>query len=267
MARKIKKKPVKKESKEGKIIILVTAAILGIILIILLTLAIFPNCAGTSDDNDISSAETSLPISSSVPYEYSDEVSAQPATKFETPDFLKDVYIDESMDYYVDIDIKDYGIVTAKLNYDAAPITVKNFVYLTESGFYDGLTFHRIMNGFMMQGGDPQHNGQGGSENNIPGEFSSNGFDNSLSHTTGAISMARNGYDKDSASSQFFICQNGNHTDALDGTYACFGYVTEGMDIVEKICTESQPTDTNGTIPYEQQPVINSMTIRTEPKG
>ena len=264
MARKIKKKPVPKESKEGVIIISVTGAILGIILIILLTLAIYPNCTGSSDDNE----ESSAPAEYSY-FEFSDTESSvvEASTQsFETPEFLKSVVIDETKDYYVDIDIKDYGVVSVKLDYEAAPITVKNFVYLTESGFYNGLTFHRIMDGFMMQGGDPQHNGYGGSENTIPGEFTSNGFNNTLSHTKGAISMARSN-DKDSASSQFFIVQTDDHTSTLDGNYACFGYVTSGMPIVEKICKDAKPTDTNGTINYEEQPVINTMTIRTEDKA
>ncbi|MBR0115012.1 MAG: peptidylprolyl isomerase, partial [Firmicutes bacterium] len=140
-----------------------------------------------------------------------------------------------------------------------APITVENFVKLAKSGFYDGLTFHRIMEGFMIQGGDPDGNGSGGSGENIKGEFSSNGVENSLSHTRGAISMARNSFDMDSASSQFFIV----HEDSafLDGDYACFGYVTDGMEVVDAIAEDAQPIDNNGTIPADQQPVITSITI------
>ncbi len=161
--------------------------------------------------------------------------------------------------YYADIEIQDYGTVTVELDADAAPITVENFVNLARSGFYDGLTFHRIMDGFMMQGGDPEGDGTGGSENTIKGEFSDNGVENNLSHTRGAISMARSS-DYDSASSQFFIVQE--DSTFLDGQYACFGYVTDGMDIVDEICTSAQPTDDNGTIPADQQPVITSITIR-----
>lgn len=162
-------------------------------------------------------------------------------------------------DYYADIAIQDYGTVTVKLDGEAAPITVENFVDLARSGFYDGLTFHRIIDGFMMQGGDPNGDGTGGSTNTIKGEFSENGVENSLSHTRGAISMARSS-DYDSASSQFFIVQE--DSTFLDGQYACFGYVTDGMDIVDEICTSAQPTDDNGTIPADQQPVITSITIR-----
>ena len=158
--------------------------------------------------------------------------------------------------HHAEIDIQDYGTITVELDGDAAPITVQNFMDLANAGFYNGLTFHRIIAGFMMQGGDPNGNGTGGSENTIKGEFSSNGVENTLSHTRGAISMAR-AQDMDSASSQFFIC----HADStfLDGQYACFGYVTDGMDVVDAVCEAAQPTDDNGTIPADQQPVITEV--------
>ncbi len=160
--------------------------------------------------------------------------------------------------HYADIDIKDYGTVTVALDNTTAPETVFNFVALAESGFYNGLTFHRIMDGFMMQGGDPKGNGTGGSDKTVTGEFADNGIENPLSHVRGAISMARSG-DPNSGSSQFFIV----HEDStfLDGQYAAFGYVTEGMDIVDKICTEAEPTDNNGTIPSAKQPIINTITL------
>ena len=145
-----------------------------------------------------------------------------------------------------------------ELDADTAPITVTNFVKLAQEGFYDGLTFHRIMDGFMIQGGDPNGDGTGGSEENIKGEFSNNGVDNDISHTRGTISMAR-ASDPDSASSQFFIVQA--DSTFLDGDYAGFGHVTEGMDIVDKICEDAKPTDDNGTIPSDQQPVIEKITI------
>ena len=160
--------------------------------------------------------------------------------------------------HHAEIDIQDYGTITVELDGDAAPITVQNFMDLANDGFYDGLTFHRIIAGFMMQGGDPIGNVTGGSENTIKGEFSANGVENSLSHTRGAISMARS-QAYDSASSQFFIC----HADStfLDGQYACFGYVTDGMDVVDAVCEAAQPTDDNGTIPADQQPVITAIRI------
>ncbi len=156
------------------------------------------------------------------------------------------------------IDIKDFGKITVELEPDSAPITVENFVKLANEGFYDGLTFHRIINGFMMQGGDPLGTGMGGSDQTIKGEFANNGVQNSLSHTRGAISMARSN-DMDSASSQFFIV----HQDStfLDGQYAAFGYVTDGMDIVDKICENTPVTDNNGTVEKKNQPVINTITI------
>ena len=156
------------------------------------------------------------------------------------------------------IEIENYGSITLQLDGNAAPITVANFVSLAESGFYDGLTFHRIMEGFMMQGGDPLGNGTGGSDTRIKGEFKENGVNNPLSHSRGAISMARSMH-ADSASSQFFIV----HKDAsfLDGSYAAFGYVTEGMEVVDAICADAKPVDNNGTIPADAQPVIKSVSI------
>ena len=158
--------------------------------------------------------------------------------------------------HHVEIAVKDYGTVAVELDADAAPITVANFLKLAGDGFYDGLTFHRIIDGFMIQGGDPLGNGTGGSDETIKGEFSKNGVENSLSHTRGAISMAR-AQQMDSASSQFFIVQS--DSTFLDGDYAAFGHVTEGMDIVDKICKEAKPTDDNGSIKADEQPVIESI--------
>ena len=171
-------------------------------------------------------------------------------------------FLDESLTYYADIEIRNYGTVTVKLDQSAAPITCANFVHLAESGFYDGLTFHRIIEGFMMQGGDPNADGSGGSGESIIGEFSANGYDNPLSHTRGCISMAH-ANDYDSASSQFFIVQE-DSDQSLDGKYAAFGYVIEGMDIVDAICEAAEPVDDNGTILSADQPVITSIKIRTE---
>lgn len=166
---------------------------------------------------------------------------------------------EEKATAYADIAILDYGTVTVALCGEAAPETVENFVSLAQSGFYDGLTFHRIMEGFMMQGGDPNGNGTGGSEQTITGEFSANGIENPLSHTRGAISMAR-AQPFDSASSQFFIVQA--DSTFLDGQYAGFGFVTEGMEIVDQICADAVDTDGNGLVAADKQPVIKSITIR-----
>ena len=160
--------------------------------------------------------------------------------------------------HHAEIEIQDYGTITLELDGTAAPITVENFVSLAKDGFYDGLTFHRIIDGFMIQGGDPAGNGTGGSEKTIKGEFSSNGVENGISHVRGVISMARSG-DPDSASSQFFIV----HQDStfLDGQYAAFGHVTEGMEIVDAICADTPVQDDNGTVAWWDQPVITSIRI------
>ncbi len=160
--------------------------------------------------------------------------------------------------HHVEINVKDYGTINVELDGDAAPVTVANFLDLVGNGFYDGLTFHRIISGFMIQGGDPLGTGMGGSEREIKGEFDSNGVKNTLSHTRGAISMARS-QRKDSASSQFFIV----HKDStfLDGEYACFGYVTDGMEVVDAICEDTKVEDNNGTVAKENQPVIESIKV------
>lgn len=160
--------------------------------------------------------------------------------------------------HYAEIQVEDYGTISLELDADTAPITVTNFVNLAKDGFYDGLTFHRIIDGFMIQGGDPLGNGTGGSDETIKGEFSDNGVENDISHVRGTISMARSS-DPDSASSQFFIV----HQDStyLDGQYAAFGHVTDGMDVVDAICEDTPVQDNNGTVAAEDQPVITSITI------
>ena len=158
--------------------------------------------------------------------------------------------------HHAKIKVKDYGTIEVELDGDTAPITVANFIKLVNEKFYDGLTFHRIMSGFMIQGGDPLGNGTGGSDETIKGEFSSNGVENNISHKRGVISMARSS-DPDSASSQFFIM----HQDStyLDGEYAAFGKVTKGMKVVDKICEDATPTDGKGKIEKAPQPVIESI--------
>ena len=155
------------------------------------------------------------------------------------------------------IEVQDYGTIKIELYPDQAPNTVTNFIALANRGFYNGLTFHRIISGFMIQGGDPLGDGTGGSDNKIKGEFADNGIENNLSHKRGAISMARSS-NNNSASSQFFIV----HKDStyLDGKYACFGYVTDGMEIVDKICKDIKPVDDNGKVNKENQPVIEKIT-------
>ena len=156
------------------------------------------------------------------------------------------------------ITVKDYGVIRVELDRSAAPITADNFVKLAQNGFYDGLTFHRIISGFMIQGGDPTGTGMGGSEETIKGEFRDNGVENPITHKRGVISMARS-QNMDSASSQFFIV----HEDSphLDGAYAGFGHVTEGMEVVDSICQNTPVIDGNGTVQAEDQPVIESIVI------
>ena len=160
--------------------------------------------------------------------------------------------------HHVTIDVKDYGTISLELDADTAPISVTNFINLAKDGFYDGLTFHRIISGFMIQGGDPKGNGTGGSDQTIKGEFSENGVENDIAHVRGTISMAR-ANDPDSASSQFFIV----HEDStfLDGQYAAFGHVTDGMDVVDAICENTPVQDNNGTVKADDQPVITSVTV------
>lgn len=160
--------------------------------------------------------------------------------------------------HHVEIQIKDYGTIKAELDADVAPISVSNFVSLAKSGFYDGLTFHRIISGFMIQGGDPKGDGTGGSDKNIKGEFSANGVENSISHVRGTISMAR-AQEYDSASSQFFIMHQDSAS--LDGQYAAFGKVTEGMEIVDQICEKTPVVDGNGKVEADKQPKIETIKV------
>ena len=153
--------------------------------------------------------------------------------------------------HHVAIEVNNYGTIEVELDADTAPITVTNFINLANSGFYNGLTFHRVIDGFMIQGGDPNGDGTGGSSEKIKGEFKSNGVQNNISHVRGTISMARSSANN-SASSQFF----------LDGQYAAFGTVTSGMDIVDKICKDCTDTNQNGVITDKsKQPVISTVMV------
>ncbi|MCI1665249.1 MAG: peptidylprolyl isomerase [Atopobiaceae bacterium] len=158
--------------------------------------------------------------------------------------------------HHATIEVADYGTISVELNAVIAPITVANFAKLVNEGFYDGLTFHRVISGFMIQGGDPNGNGTGGSDQTIKGEFSQNGVVNTISHVRGTISMARSS-SYDSASSQFFIMQADNTS--LDGSYAAFGHVTDGLDVVDSICEKVPVTDSNGTVAAADQPKITSI--------
>ena len=164
---------------------------------------------------------------------------------------------------YIQIEVADYGTITAELYGKAAPITVANFLKLVNEGFYDGLTFHRIISGFMVQGGDPKGNGTGGSDEEIRGEFASNGWNNPLAHERGVLSMARSNA-PDSASSQFFIMHEA--APHLDGSYAAFGRVLTGMEVVDALCANTPVTDGNGSVARANQPVITSIRVIEKPE-
>ena len=203
--------------------------IFPIILLTAMSAVIFTGCTGSKDES-INNRET---------------------TAADTSQYL-------SGKVNIEIQVASYGAIEATLDADVAPITVTNFVNLAKSGFYDGLTFHRIISGFMIQGGDPKHNGTGGADTKIKGEFAKNGVENTISHKRGTISMARSS-SYDSASSQFFIMHEDRTN--LDGQYAAFGTVTSGMDVVDAICNSVKPVDDNGTVPYEKQPVITTIKV------
>lgn len=154
----------------------------------------------------------------------------------------------------VKLTVKDFGDIVIKLDPDAAPLTVANFRKLVSEHFYDGLTFHRVYPGFMIQGGDPEGTGNGGSPDKIKGEFSANGVDNPLSHKRGVVSMARASYSMDSASSQFFICQQ--DSTFLDGQYAAFGEVVSGMEVVDAICEIDLEYNSGGELSKPLTPVV-----------
>lgn len=200
-------------------------------------------CSGSSESSSSSSASSSSAASSSS--------SAAANAQLEKA-------ADPIGTHHAIIEIEGYDPISVELDGDSAPVTVQNFMDLANDGFYDGLTFHRIIDGFMMQGGDPKGNGTGGSDETIVGEFTDNGYDNKLENVRGAIAMARSSM-PDSASSQFYIVHQDSNF--LDGQYAVFGHVTDGMDVVDAICTSAQPTDSNGSISADQQPKITKVTI------
>ena len=158
----------------------------------------------------------------------------------------------------VNIEVQDYGTISLDLYPDVAPITVDNFVSLVKNGFYDGSSFHRIISGFMIQGGSFKGDGVTGSSKKIKGEFKENNFENSLKHERGTISMAR-ANDYNSASSQFFIMHK--DTPSIDGKYAAFGRVTKGIEIVDEICSNTQVEDSNGTTLKENRPIITRIYV------
>ncbi len=252
--------PIQKKEKQKR-----TGIIAGIAAVLVVVGIVIGVTAGGGENSDVDLDNADLDATVSTGVDENEDNASETDETQEDGDVASDTEIKAT--HYADIEIENYGTITVALDGNTAPETVANFVSLAQGGFYDGLTFHRIMNGFMMQGGDPNGDGTGGNtdedgnEINITGEFSANGFDNPLSHTAGAISMAR-ADDYNSASSQFFIVHTSDYISSLDGLYACFGYVTEGMDIVDAICKAADPNAENGMIAAEDQPVITSITIR-----
>lgn len=218
-------------------------------LVMVMSLVFMLGACGNKNDTDTTSSESTEETAG----ESTGENETSENSSAETGDVQGGIGM-----HNIEIKIKDYGTVKLELDGDTAPITVANFIKLTNEGFYNGLTFHRIMDGFMVQGGDPQGNGFGGSDETIKGEFASNGVTNNISHKKGVISMAR-AQDPNSASSQFFITVA--DSEFLDGNYAAFGHVTEGQDILDKIASDAKPVDNNGTIPKEAQPVIEEILV------
>ncbi|MBP3442455.1 MAG: peptidylprolyl isomerase [Clostridia bacterium] len=204
---------------------------ISLTLCMFLILSSFAACSGDSDkkqDNDSGSSD---------------------ATITAEPNVSADSNIRKNKVHHVEMTIKDYGTIKIELYPDEAPITVENFISLAKSGFYDGLSFHRLDKDFVLQGG------AGDSVKPIKGEFSNNGVQNAISHKRGVISMARTG-DPNSASSQFFFCLE--DSTFLDGNYAAFGYVTDGMNIIDRIRDNTPESD---SIPKDQQPVIETIRV------
>ena len=233
--------------------IIMGIAIIGVLIVVMGFWAIKGFASNTkTSKNKLSSAETTMKTEENVQDKPDEEIIKTDYKEGESDNMYS------TGKHNVKIEIKNYGTIELELDADVAPITVANFAKLVNEGFYDGLTFHRIIDGFMIQGGDPKGNGTGGSSEKITGEFSLNCIKNSISHVRGTISMARsNAYN--SASSQFFIV----HADStfLDGQYAGFGKVTKGIEIVDQICRDIQVEDDNGTVLAKNQPIIEKITI------
>lgn len=230
----------------------------SIIAIMALVVCMFAGC-GSKKSNTSSNANSGTSSSESAKQEETAVPESTESTDAGSDISSSDDIKQLSGKHHVVIKVKKYGNIKVELDADTAPISVTNFTNLAKKGFYDGLTFHRIIDGFMIQGGDPSGDGTGGSDETIKGEFSDNGVENNISHVRGTISMARSS-ENDSASSQFFIVQS--DSTYLDGQYAGFGKVTSGMDIVDKICKDTPVTDSNGTVEKENQPVIEKITVK-----
>lgn len=230
--------------------------LLSILLAVCLCVVSFAGCGSSKNDADNGNSGTAEPSSAedsagSADQENSAVYQQEPLKEFSADELL-------SGKHHVEMDMGDLGVIKLELDADQAPISVTNFIELAKQGFYNGLTFHRILTGSLIQGGDPNGNGTGGPGYRIKGEFSANGVENNISHVRGAISMART-QDYDGGGCQFFIMDS-DYTD-FDGQYAAFGNVTDGMDIVDQICNDTQVEDWNGTVDSANQPVIKEVRV------
>lgn len=242
------KTEAKKQSNTGLIIALAVAVVVLIVLAVILL-----GRMGNDKKTTSTASDDQLTSSLAKPAETNEEKTEE---RLFEENFLD--HVEPHGLHHVEIDVEGYGTIKLELDGDTAPVSVRNFLDLAEAGFYDGLTFHRIIDGFMIQGGCPLGLGIGDSGREIKGEFSANGVENHISHVRGVISMAR-GTPMDSASSQFFIV----HEDSqfLDGQYAAFGHVTEGIEIVDAICEDTPVVDDNGKVLAEDQPVITAVRV------
>ena len=243
------------ESKRQTLIVcLVAVAVVLVAIILALVLGGVDKNTTTDGKETKPSTQTTAPSASTTdPGKLNADMTAIKAEidSMEVVDFTETTETTE----YVKLTIKHYGDVVIRLRSDIAPITVANFQSLVAKGFYNGLTFHRIMQGFMIQGGDPKGDGTGGSGTTIKGEFKINGIQNDLSHITGVISMARKNMPYDSATSQFFIC-NADASASLDGKYAGFGYVVAGLDVVLTVSEVVVKAIASGETSVPVEPVV-----------
>ena len=231
-----------------------------IALLLLISILFAAGCnVGMSGATPDAEAEGQSPVVPGSTEEAPPEQPSPPAQTIPPPEEPRPETLEEQMEKTIQatITMEDGGVIVIELYPDLAPQSVRNFVYLARDGYYDGLKFHRIMKGFMIQGGCPNGDGYGNPGYSIKGEFEANGFTNDLSHTRGVLSMARGG-DPDSAGSQFFIV----HGDSkfLDKEYAAFGKVTDGMDVVDRLA-DTANNGPNGSVADNDKPVIKSIVI------
>ncbi len=246
-----------KESKQNKLLFGILGGVLAVILIAVVIIV-----AATRPKNG-TDPQTTEPATTAPKMEEIDltPIEGDLSETYTATDTATDL-VRMTVSYTTKAGVKKQGDVYIRLFPDVAPITVANFKNLVGSGFYNGLTFHRIYPGFMIQGGDPKGDGTGSSGTNIKGEFSANGVENNLSHVRGVLSMARGSYSMDSASCQFFIVHSDNAKYSLDGSYAAFGYVVSGMETVDEI-TEIELVSKTGSIDRVATSPVSPVTIES----